>query len=512
MPKTLKKLPKPELVIGLIAKIGTDIEKINVSIAEVLREYDYQVVRVKVTDAVKQSSIQRIISSPIVSEPIEKRYSSSMDACNKLRSKLGNEVMAEVAISNISAVRESKQHKSEASTAYVIRQLKRKEEVDLLRQVYGDRFILMSCYSPRDTRCTELSKTIASGHSSQEPETKRHLAESLISRDEIESGNSHGQGVRNAFPLADVIIDSSQSRNIKKGLVDFFKVFFGDPTISPKNSEYGSYMAASAALRSTDLSRQVGAAIFTENCEIISLGCNEVPKYTGGTYMHDQATESGVDGRDAALGFDENAKMKSEIVKDAILKISNVLGEKRTSDEVDKLLQKHLYSKKAQLEDLLIMDITEFGRAVHAEMNAITDAARLGRSTKGATLYCTTYPCHNCAKHIVASGITRVVYIQPYPKSKAIRLYPDSIVTDPTDAISGKVVFETHKGVAPNLYKRVFGKAKQKDEFGNLIPWQKNTALPCVNQNDIGYLNNELVALNKFNIKMRNKTKIPKKN
>lgn len=511
MPKKSTSPPKPELIIGLIAKIGTDIEKINVSIAEVLREYEYQVVRVKVTDAVKQSSIQRIIKSPIISEPIEKRYSSSMDACNRLRGKLGNEVMAEVAISNINALRKSKKYKSDISTAYVVRQLKRKEEVDLLREVYGDRFILMSCYSPRDTRCNELSKIIATGHSSQEPELKRHLAETLISRDEMESGNSHGQGVRNAFPLADVIIDSSQTRNIKKGLIHFFKVFFGDPTISPKNSEYGSYLAASAALRSTDLSRQVGAAIFTESCEIISLGCNEVPKYTGGTYMHDQATETGIDGRDAALGYDENAKIKSEIVKDAILKISKVLGDKRSPDEVDLLLKKHLYSKKAELEDLLIMDITEFGRAVHAEMNAITDAARLGRSTKGATLYCTTYPCHNCAKHIVASGITRVVYIQPYPKSKAIRLYPDSIVTDPTDNIRRKVVFETHKGVAPNLYKRVFGKAKKKDEFGNLIPWQKATAFPCVNQNDIGYLDNELVALKKFNIKMRNKTKSHKK-
>ena len=35
-----------------------------------------------------------------------------------------------------------------------------------------------------------------------------------------------------------------------------------------------------------------------------------------------------------------------------------------------------------------IMDIIEFGRMIHAEMLAISDAARLGRSTKGATLYC----------------------------------------------------------------------------------------------------------------------------
>jgi deoxycytidylate deaminase len=43
------------------------------------------------------------------------------------------------------------------------------------------------------------------------------------------------------------------------------------------------------------------------------------------------------------------------------------------------------------------MDILEFGRVIHAEMSAISDAARLGRATKDATLFCTTFPCHICA-------------------------------------------------------------------------------------------------------------------
>lgn len=46
----------------------------------------------------------------------------------------------------------------------------------------------------------------------------------------------------------------------------------------------------------------------------------------------------------------------------------------------------------------------------HAEANAIGNAARAGRSCDGATLYCTTYPCSECAKLIVAAGIVEVVY------------------------------------------------------------------------------------------------------
>ena len=262
-------------------------------------------------------------------------------------------------------------------------------------------------------------------------------------------------------------------------------------------------MASAAALRSTDLSRQVGAAIFTDKLEVVSLGSNEVPKYSGGTYLQDETESGGIDGRDAALGFDANAKIRTEIAKDAVYQISNLSEKKLSEDQVSQFLEKHLFAEGGKLNDLLILDITEFGRAVHAEMNAITDAARTGKSTDKTTLYCTTFPCHNCAKHIVASGIIRVVYIQPYPKSKAEQLYPDSISIDPKDKPAQKVIFEIHKGIAPNLYPRVFGKTKKKDKYGKLLPWDKASALPSVNLRDLGYQSNERATIEIFNKKLR---------
>ncbi|MBR0408485.1 MAG: dCMP deaminase family protein [Clostridia bacterium] len=53
--------------------------------------------------------------------------------------------------------------------------------------------------------------------------------------------------------------------------------------------------------------------------------------------------------------------------------------------------------------------------AIHAEQNAIIQAAKLGVSIDGATLYCTHQPCVICAKMIVNAGIRRVVYEQGYP-------------------------------------------------------------------------------------------------
>ncbi len=65
-------------------------------------------------------------------------------------------------------------------------------------------------------------------------------------------------------------------------------------------------------------------------------------------------------------------------------------------------------------------------RAVHAEQNAIIQAALHGVSTDGATIYCTHQPCILCAKMIINSNIKRVVYIQSYPDNDALDFFEDS--------------------------------------------------------------------------------------
>jgi dCMP deaminase len=62
----------------------------------------------------------------------------------------------------------------------------------------------------------------------------------------------------------------------------------------------------------------------------------------------------------------------------------------------------------------------ELCRAVHAEQNAIIQAALHGVSTEGATLYCTHQPCILCAKMMINAKIERVVYRQSYPDNKAL--------------------------------------------------------------------------------------------
>ena len=67
--------------------------------------------------------------------------------------------------------------------------------------------------------------------------------------------------------------------------------------------------------------------------------------------------------------------------------------------------------------------------AVHAEQNAIVQAAKLGISVDGATLYCTHQPCTICTRLIINSGIKRVVYKHPYPDEFSMQLFDEAGIT-----------------------------------------------------------------------------------
>ena len=68
----------------------------------------------------------------------------------------------------------------------------------------------------------------------------------------------------------------------------------------------------------------------------------------------------------------------------------------------------------------------ELCRALHAEMNAILQAANYGMSVNGGVIYCTTSPCIICAKMIINSGINRVVVEADYPDENAKKILKDA--------------------------------------------------------------------------------------
>ena len=70
----------------------------------------------------------------------------------------------------------------------------------------------------------------------------------------------------------------------------------------------------------------------------------------------------------------------------------------------------------------------ELCRGLHAEQNAIIQAARQGTEIKDSTLYCTTAPCSLCAKMLINAGVTRIVYEGSYPDERAMAFFAESEV------------------------------------------------------------------------------------
>ena len=68
----------------------------------------------------------------------------------------------------------------------------------------------------------------------------------------------------------------------------------------------------------------------------------------------------------------------------------------------------------------------ELCRAIHAEQNAIIQAAKHGTNIDGATLYCTTMPCIICSKMIINAGVRRIVYEEGYSDQLAAEMIEES--------------------------------------------------------------------------------------
>ena len=491
----------PELFFVIAGPIGVNMNTITESLANALRMVRYSAHPIHLTREMMAYGLREPIEQPseasFFDEAVFKiRYANALCAEAKDAATL-----ARIGIRAIAKKRKSLTNADEklpqTPTAYIIRQLKRPAEVTLLRRVYGKQFILISAYGSVGQRSRLLEERIERGLSpSATPNEVACKAGELIERDASEEDNDFGQGLRETFHLADVFIDGLSKKEMDEKLTRFVQGFFGRTDIAPSKEEYGMYAAKSASLRSSDLSRQVGAAIFTEDGELITQGCNEVPKAFGGTYWDLEQP----DFRDVVIGYDPNDVLKKELLRDLLDRLSNAgllaqatmeLGS--PGQMVEELTRKRAVGtdeKDGPLARSDIMDLTEFGRVVHAEMSAICDAARLGRSVKGAVLFCTTFPCHNCTKHILASGIKRVVFMEPYPKSKAKELHQNEIEIESTAV--GRVSFMPFLGISPFRYRDIFQKQKRKNVDGTAKRWVADIERPMIDVPQPAYLDLEI--------------------
>lgn len=465
-----------ELVLAVVGPMGSNKSLVIETMTNLAKHYSYKAKIIKMSDIIRTR-----VEIPEVNNDEYKRVRLLIEAGNQLRKVASdNSLMAKLAAIEIA---EARAKENFPKMIYIVDSIKHPQEVQELRDIYGGGFYLFAVHSSQKSRDAFLENNCHI-----RDKTKR---DELMDRDQDER-LGHGQSTRDAFHLADFFVSENGNANkVWISLQRFFDLMFGDPFRTPTFDEFSMFMAHGASMKSADMSRQVGAVI-TLGTDIIASGANECPRPGGGTYwpVFDHETnliEDTPEGRDYTRSEDRNAKEKQLMI--------DALKNGFTDDALAKL-EKNIASSG-------LNDITEYGRVVHAEMDALLSCARRGLSCQNSVLFCTTYPCHNCAKHIVASGVKTVFYIEPYPKSKALDMHPDAIATPDDEDQRGRVVFKPFVGVGPrqfiNLFSLTLGvgeklKRKQKEGF-EPVSWVREDASPRVRMYPASYVEREqLVA------------------
>jgi deoxycytidylate deaminase len=270
----------------------------------------------------------------------------------------------------------------------------------------------------------------------------------------------------------------------------------------------------------------VGAAITSKSGDILAVGTNDVPKPGGGLYWPGQ-----LDNRDHVLKKDSNDVQRDRMAR-RLLDVAKELDAKRSeavriametalagspeiADQLTKVVAETLDKPDLAFDSLSSafqsrLDITEYGRAVHAEMDALLSCARSGVSPQGTLLYVTTFPCHNCTRHVIASGIERVYYIEPYGKSRAEELHEDEIIVEEKlERKRGRhrrVPFTHFVGVGPRRYFDLFsltlstGHELIRKQHGQTVEIIRGNAWTRIPLSPYSYLQKEEIAVEQFDL------------
>ncbi|MBI5520893.1 MAG: hypothetical protein HY916_12655 [Desulfovibrio sp.] len=465
-----------ELVFVLVEPIGGGAKQAAQALAEILESpsYQYAVNPIKISEIIQEEAEKRPLDEPAMHGDLaavgfglseeSKRINRLQQWGNQLRNINGPDYLAKKTIQKIFEYRlenggfvdpqADNLIPQPIRVVHIVRSIKNKAEYSLLRSVYGPMMILVAVSGDYEQQVKNFHQLA----DAREENSRIFKEYEVLAAIDQKEGPDHGQQVRDVFYRANLFINSNVS-TLKDDICKFLSLLFSSRIISPTREERMMFEAFSASVRSTCLSRQVGAAIEDVYGDLVSVGWNDVPAYGGGVAtdnVHEHVLCKHA--RQCRSNKEKNLMLSAAYVK---FQSSGLLKQKVSKEKFEELL-------KASITN----DLIEFSRAIHAEMEAILSAARGCKAgLRGGTLYVTTYPCDNCVKHILAAGIKRVVYIEPYPKSRAKAFFSDFLADDnqPSEA-EGRLQMAQFIGIAPESYVTLFRQCgERKDKNGFLL-------------------------------------------
>lgn len=464
-----------ELVFAIVGHVGSGVTHTAQMLKTALEDPSlpggaFDVTLLKARDQIVEWAKRSQRATPTSGPRDVATITALQDLGDEMREAGDHAAVANALIRKVRAVRAEKQGIKELDKkaavvpdgkrrAFILDSIRHPMEVHLLRNVYRNAFALIGVVCDEQKRIARLVRKLDNAG--------EHKAQDLMQRD-AKAPQKHGQRVADAFHLADVFLDNSADRfldakgtrpnpewDVADQLSRLVEIITHSAIVRPKPEETAMHVAYGAQVRSACLSRQVGASLLDDQGVLVSTGTNEVPRAGGGVYGA-QLVAGDEDHRCAYRGVEDKPFCANTREQEAI-----------ANELIAALVTKGLVSdanRQATFDELRrsrIGSLLEFSRAVHAEMDALLNAARSGHSTRGTRMFVTTFPCHYCARHIVAASVDEVQYMEPYPKSQALKLHDDSIGVDaagwtPPSAGGKQVLFRPFRGVAPRMYARAF--------------------------------------------------------
>ncbi len=281
---TLSRFDQSELVLALVCPVGVDYERCIHVLQAAFERLNYIPKVISMSSLMDNLCKRFSVTAPSPPKREGQRIRSRMELGNSLREKTQSDaILALAAIQEINRSRAASQpslpivkssdFRPLLRIVHILATLKRPEEADILRKVYGTGFFLIGIHDSERGR-----KDYLVDQKGIEPPTAVRLM-----GDDEDDNLDFGQRTRETYHLADVFI-SLRENGYKEQLTRFVDLIFGNTYHTPTRDEYAMYLASASSLRSAQLGRQVGAAIVSKSGDLISVGCNDVPRAGGGLY------------------------------------------------------------------------------------------------------------------------------------------------------------------------------------------------------------------------------------
>jgi deoxycytidylate deaminase len=419
-------------IIGLTGSLGSGCTMIAKYLE---REKNYK--RFKLSDVIRRKADERGLKNPTTQE--------LQDIGNDLRQKHGNDFLVREIFKEI--------NERGIRDRIIVDSIRNTAEVYALRKYVN--FYLIAVYAPREIREKRLT------------DKYKDRREQFIKDDERDSEETYeyGQQVRSCVYLSDILIindhdfypNSKFEKEFYGKKIDYYINATENPgSVHPTATETIMTLAYTQSMRSWCLKRKVGAVITTKDDKVITTGYNEVPD--NANFCKD---EYGMCFRDKIrlefirkISFCPKCGRRIEInyecpkcgqkMKEFDLKCI------RSSCRIDLDIPIVCPNDNCCFDVRGEFKMKELGRcrALHAEETAIISLPRIGGgvSLKGAKIYTTTFPCNLCSNKIVNTGISGVVYVEPYPDLNSSKILQDN-----------EVIIDLFEGVKSRAYFKLFG-------------------------------------------------------